>query len=80
MGLHGAAFRGGLHSYRLPPGKVLANDAAALRRDLFGSAAPPASVAAEMRDRAMQESEARLTVAAEKLGADLLPPRVTTHR
>ena len=71
--------RGGLHSYRLPAAMVLTKKAVALRRDVFSSAAPPASVAAEMRDAAMHEVELRLKGEAEKLGAELLPPRNVTR-
>jgi len=71
--------RGGLHSYRLMAGAVLAKEGAALRRDIFNSAAPAASVSAEMRDAAMREAELRLTDEAEKVGASLLPPRSLTR-
>jgi CHAT domain-containing protein/tetratricopeptide (TPR) repeat protein len=70
---------GGLHTYRLPAEAVLAKEGAALRRDVIGSAAPPANVAAEMRDAAMREGEVRLTSEAERLGTDLLPPRSATR-
>ncbi len=67
--------RNGFHSYRLPPGPVLAADAAALRRDIFRSATPPTNIAAELRGAAMQEAEKQLASAAERAGAALLPPR-----
>jgi tetratricopeptide (TPR) repeat protein len=67
--------RNGFHSYPLPTGPVLAAEAAALRRDIFRSATPPANVAAELREAAMQEAETQLAAAAERAGAALLPPR-----
>jgi len=71
--------RGGLHSYRLSSGPVLAKDVAALRRNVFRSAAPPGNVAAEMRDAAMREADLQLTCEAERIGAALLPPRSATR-
>jgi len=66
--------RDAFHSYPLPPAAVLAQDAAGLRRDIFRSSAPPASIGAELRDAAMREAESSLARNAERVGGHLLPP------